>query len=90
MELLSFQDDKGQYNYQPQHKINATKYKWQFDDIKPLTNLSTPMQFYIDDSPVTFCPQEIELHLRVKFKVPDEVAPGYHSNTSIFIVGPVN
>ena len=90
MESLSLQDDKGQYNYQPQHKINATKYKWQFDDIKPLTNLSTPMQFYIDDSPFTFCPQEIELHLTVKFKAPDEIAPGYHSNTSIFIVGPVN
>lgn len=90
MESLSLVDEKGQYNYQPQHKINATKYNWQFDDIKPFSNLSTPLQFYIDDSWFTFCPQEMELHLRVKFEVADETAPDYHSNTSKFIVGPVN
>ena len=41
MESLSLQADKGQYHYQPQHKINATKCEWQFDDIKPLAQNST-------------------------------------------------
>ena len=90
MESLSLQADKGQYNYRPQRKIDATEYKWQFEDIKPLTNSSTPLQFRIDDRPFPFCPREMELHLRVKFKVADEKAPAYHSNTTKFIVGPVN
>ena len=90
MESLSLQANTGQYDYQPQHKINATKCEWHFDDIKPLTNLSTPLQFCINHSQFPFCPREKELHLRVKFKVADETAPGYHSSTSKFIVEPVN
>ena len=90
MEALSLQADKGQYDYRPQRKIDATEYKWQFEDIKPLTNSSTPLQFRIDDRPFPFCPREMELHLRVKFKVADAKAPAYHNNTSLFIVGPVN
>ena len=90
MESLSLQADKGQYDYRPQRKIDATEYKWQFEDIKPLTNSSTPLQFRIDDRPFPFCPREMELHLRVKFKVVTVKAPAYHTNTSQFIAGPVN
>ena len=84
------QADKGQYDYRPQHKIDATEYKWQFEDIKPLTNSSTPMQFRIDDRPFPFCLREMELHLRVKFIVAAAKAPAYHNDTTKFIVGPVN
>lgn len=90
MESLSLQADKGQYDYRPQRKIDATEYKWQFEDIKPLTDSSTTLQFRIDDRPFPFCPREMELHLRVKFKVAEAKAPAYHSSTSQFIVGPVN
>ena len=48
------------------------------------------MQFRIDDQPFPFCPREMELHLRVKFKVVTVKAAAYHNNTSLFIVGPVN
>ena len=90
MESLSLRVDKGQYDYRPQRKIDTTEYKWQFEDIKPLTNSSTPLQFRIDDRPFPFCPREMELHLRVKFKVGSVKAPIYHATTSLFIVGPVN
>lgn len=90
MESLSLQADKGQYDYRPQRMIDATEYKWQFEDIKPLTNSATPLQFRIDDRPFPFCPREMELHLRVKFKVADQKAKAYHSNTALLIVGPVN
>ena len=36
---LSLKDDRGPYNYRPQRPIDATEYKWQFEDIKPLTTL---------------------------------------------------
>lgn len=90
MEALSLQADRGQYDYRPQRKIDATEYKWQFEDIKPLTNSSSPLQFRIDDRPYPFCPREMELHLRVKFQVADSKAPAYHNTTSNLIVGPVN
>ena len=90
MESLSLQADKGQYDYRAQRKIDATKYKSQFEDIKPLTNSSTPLQFRIDDRPFPICQREMEQHLRVKFKVGSGNALAYHSDTSKFIVGPVN
>ncbi|XP_078344073.1 uncharacterized protein F54H12.2-like [Oculina patagonica] len=90
MESLSLQADKGQYDYRPQRKIDATEYKWQFEDIKPLTHSSTPLQFRIDDRPYPFCPREMELHLRVKFKEGNTKALAYHNSTSNLIVGPVN
>ena len=90
MESLSLQAEKGQYNYRPQPKIDATKYKWQFEDIKPLTNSSTALQFRIDDRLFPFCPREMELHLRVKFKVGSGNALTYHNDTSKLIVGPIN
>ena len=90
MDTVSLQADKGQYDYRPPRKIDVTEYKWQFEDIKPLTNSSTPLQFRIDDRPFPFCPREMELHLRVKFKAKGIKAPRYHSDTSSFIVGPVN
>ena len=82
MESLSLQADKGQYDYRPQHKIDATEDKWQFEDMKPLTNSSTPLQFRIDDWPFPFCLCEMELHLQVKLVVAAFTAPAYHSNTS--------
>ena len=60
MESLSLQANKGQYNYLSQCKIDATKYKWQFEDIKPLTNSSTPLQICIDDRPFPFWVREIQ------------------------------
>ena len=68
---LSLKEDRGPYNYRPQRPIDATEYKWQFEDIKPLTTSSTPLQFRIDDRPYPFCPREMELHLKVKFKLAD-------------------
>ena len=41
MESLSLQADKGRYDYRPQRNIDPTEYKWQSEDIKPLTNSST-------------------------------------------------
>ena len=90
MESLSLQADKGQYDYRPQRKIDTNEYKWQFEDIKPLTNLSTPLQFRIDDRLFPFCQHEMEHHLRVKLKVANAKAPVYHIDTTKFIVGPVN
>ena len=90
MEPLSLEADKGQYDYRPVRKIDATEYKWQFEDIKPLTASTTPLQFRIDDRPYPFCPREMELHLGVAFKVGDTAAEAYHSTTTKFIAGPVN
>ena len=87
---LSLKEDRGPYNYRPQRPIDATEYKWQFEDIKPLTTSSTPLQFRIDDRPYPFCPREMELHLKVKFKLADAKAPAYHNTTTQFIIGPVN
>ena len=87
---LSLKEDRGPYNYRPQRPIDATEYKWQFEDIKPLTPSSTPLQFRIDDRPYPFCPREMELHLKVKFKLADAKAPAYHNTTTQFIIGPVN
>ena len=87
---LTLQEDRGQYDYRPSRRIDATEHKWQFEDIKPLTTSSTPLQFRIDDRPYPFCPREMELHLRIKFKVGSSKAPTYHSNTANLIVGPVN
>ena len=39
---LTLQEDRGQYNYRPPRLIDATEYKWQFEDIKLLTNSATP------------------------------------------------
>ena len=75
MESLSLQADKGQYDYRPQRKIDTTEYKWLFEDIKPLTNSSTPLQFRIDDRPFPFCPREMGLHLRVNLKWPTPRPP---------------
>ena len=58
---LSLKEDRGPYNYRPQRPTDATEYKWQFEDIKPLTTSSTPLQFRIDDRPYPFCPREMEL-----------------------------
>ena len=87
---LTLQEDRGQYNYRPPRLIDATEYKWQFEDIKPLTNSATPLQFRIDDRPYPFCPREMELHLKIKFIVGGIKAPAYHNNTANFIAGPVN
>ena len=87
---LTLQEDRGQYNYRPPRLIDATEYKWQFEDIKPLTNSATPLQFRIDDRPYPFCPREMELHLKIKFTVGGVKAPAYHTNTANFIAGPVN
>lgn len=87
---LSLEADKGQYDYRPVRKIDATEYKWQFEDIKPLTDSTTPLQFRIDDRPYPFYPREMELHLGVSFKLADAYADPYHQVTNKFIVGPVN
>lgn len=86
MESLSLQAHEGLYNYRPQRKIDATQYKWQFEDIKPLT---TPLQFCFDNHPFPFYPREMELHLHVKFKVSRPRPSTYHNDTSKFIVGPM-
>lgn len=65
---LSFHVDEGQYNFRPVRHINVTEYKWQFEDVKPLTAAWEPsLQFRIDDRPYPFCPREIELHLFVRY-----------------------
>ena len=87
---LTLQEDQGQYDYCPSHRIDATEHKLQFEDIKPLTSSYTPLQFRIDDQPYPFCPREMEFHIRIKFKVGSSKAPAYHSNTARLIVGPVN
>ena len=89
-DLESLKEDRGPYNYRPQRPIDATEYKWQFEDIKPLTPSSTPLQFRIDDRPYPFCPREMELHLKVNFKLAEAKAPAYHNTTTDFIIGPVN
>ena len=90
IKTLSLKEDQGPYNYRPQRPIDATEYKWQFEDIKPLTISSTPLQFRIDDRPYPFCPREMELHLKVKLKLADAKAPVHHNTTTKFIIGPVN
>ena len=60
---------------------------WRHQTLDELVHL---LQFRTDDHPFRFCLREMELHLRVKFKVADETAPAYHNNTAKFIVGPVN
>ena len=87
---LSLKEDRGPYNYRSQRPIDATEYKWQFEHIKPLTNSSTALQFRVDDRPYPFCPWEMELHLKVKFKVAVTKAPAYHNTTTQFIVRPVD
>ena len=90
MESLSFQADMGQYDYRSQRKIDATEYKWQFKEIKPLTNSATLLQFRINNRPFPFCPREMGLHLHVKFKVADIKTPAYHNDSTKFIVDPIN
>lgn len=89
-QLISVQADQAPYDYRPQRVVDGTEYKWQFEDIKPLTTSSTPLQFRIDNRPFPFCPHEVELHLKVKFLEKTSAAPAYHSTTTKLIIGPVN
>ena len=59
-------------------------------DIKPLMTSSTRLQFHIEERTFPFCLCEMELHLHVKFKVVDDKVLTSHSNTSKFIMGPIN
>ena len=84
------QADKGLYNYRPPREIDATEYKWHFEDVKPQTHSTVPLKFRLDDRPYPFCPNEIELHLKVHFKLGSSKAPVNDFSTNQAIVGPVN
>ena len=90
---VSVQAHTGAFDYHPTRVIDGTEYKWNFEDIKPLTDSTSPLKFCMADRPFLFCPAKVELHLKEKFKVGNRAAPTYPSagdkDGSTLVVGPV-
>ena len=89
---VSLQVDQGPYEYRPVRRINVTEYKWQFEDVKPLTNSQKYLLFRVDDRPYPFCPREMELHLVVRFyqdKANNTLAAYNETNSKVRVL-PVN